>query len=424
MKPKFTIFALCAAAVLPLAAASLPTAKPEDVGMSSERLQRIHEMILRRIEQHDISGAVTIVARRGKVVHFEAHGLMDLESKKPMTKDALFRLASSSKPITAAAILILMEEGKLKLTDPVAKYIPEFRNSKVAVELARTAPPMTDGGPPSGDRYYTVPASHDITIIDLLTHTSGLASGGITNPDFQKLFQARTDTETLADFIPRLGALPLDFQPGTKWSYSGLAGFDTLGRIVEVISGVTFDQFLRRRLFEPLGMNNTWFNVPEAERSRLATIYSHTPNGLQKPTSPLRIGSATYFSGAGGLTSTAEDYLQFAQMLSNGGQLDGKRILSPWTVDLMLSNNVGDLFNGQIGRAPKGVGFGLGGEVVISAADARLRKPNGSYGWDGAFGTYWWVNRKEQMAVVLFVQTPGRSLQYDFDNAVSQAVVE
>jgi len=416
--------ALVTAALLPLAAASLPTAKPEDVGLSSERLTRIHEMIMRHVEAHDISGAVTIVARRGKIVHFEAHGLMDIESAKPMTKNALFRLASSSKPITATAILMLMEEGKLKLTDPVAKFIPEFKNSKVAMEWVRNAVPMTDGGPPAGDHYYTVPANHDITIIDLLTHTSGLASSGITNPDVQKLMQARTATDTLADFIPRLGGLPLDFQPGTRWSYSGLAGFDTLGRIVEIISGVTFDQFLHERLFAPLAMNNTWFNVPEAEQSRMVTIYNRTPNGLQKPANPLRIGSRAYFSGAGGLTSTAEDYLQFAQLLANGGQLNGKRILSPWTVGLMTSNNVGDLFNGQIGRPPKGVGFGLGGEVTVNHVDARLRKPDGSYGWDGAFGTYWWVNRKEQMAVVLFVQTPGRSLQYDFDNAVSQAVIE
>jgi CubicO group peptidase (beta-lactamase class C family) len=410
--------------LLPLAAASLPVAKPEDAGFSSERLQRVHEAIMRRVDAGDISGAVTLVARRGHLVHFEAHGLMDIESKKPMTKDALFRLASSSKPITAAAILILMEEGKLKLTDPVSKYIPEFRNSKVAVEAVRTAAPMSDQGPGSGDKYYTVPASRDIAIIDLLTHTSGLASGGITGPDVQKLLQARTPTETLADFIPRLGTLALDFQPGTEWRYSGLAGFDTLGRIVEIVSGSPFDQFLRQRLFEPLGMDNTWFNVPEKEQARVVTIYNRTADGLRKPTAPLRIGSPVYFSGAGGLTSTASDYLQFAQMLCDGGQLNGKRILSPWTVDLMTSNNVGDLFEGQIGRPPKGVGFGLGGEVVVSAVDARMRKPNGSYGWDGAFGTYWWVNRKEQMAVVLFVQTPGRSLQYDFDNAVSQAVIE
>ncbi len=408
----------------PLVAGSLPTARPEDVGMSSERLKRIHEMVMRRVESQDISGAVTIVSRRGRVVHFEAHGLMDIEAKKPMTKDALFRLASSSKPVTAAAILILMEEGKLKLTDPVAKYIPEFKNSKVAVETVRDEVPMSSGPPYEGPKYHTIPARHEITIIELLTHTSGLASGGITNAEFMKLRQARKPTETLADFIPRLGSLPLDFQPGTQWRYSGLAAFDTLGRIVEIVSGTTFDQFLRQRLFEPLGMNDTWFNVPEKEAARKAQIYRKTAKGLERPPTILAIGSPAYFSGAGGLTSTAEDYLKFAQMLCNGGELNGKRILSPWTVDLMMSNNVGDLFNGQSGRPPKGMGFGLGGEVVLNAVDARMRKPNGSYGWDGAFSTYWWANRKEQMAVVLFVQSGGRALQYDFDNAVSQAVIE
>jgi CubicO group peptidase (beta-lactamase class C family) len=410
--------------LLPLAAASLPVAKPEEVGLSSERLQRIHEEVMHRVETRDISGAVTIVARRGKVVHFEAHGVMDLETKKPMIKDGLFRLASSSKPVTATAVLILMEEGKLKLTDPVSKYIPAFRNSKVAIENVRVAAPMTDGPPPAGEPYYTVPANHDITIVDLLTHTSGLASGGITAADFTRLQQARKPTETLADFIPRVGLLPLDFQPGSQWRYSGSAGFDTLGRIVEVVSGMTFEQFLKQRLFEPLGMVDTGFQMREQDVPRRVTAYRKVANGLEKIAPLPTTSPAVYFSGAGGLISTAADYLQFAQMLCNGGQLNGKRILSPWTVETMLSNNVGDLFNGQSGRPPKGVGFGLGGEVVVSAVDARWRKPNGSYGWDGAYGTYWWVNRKEQMVAIMFVQTGERSLQYDFDNAVSQAVIE
>ncbi|MGO9969592.1 MAG: serine hydrolase domain-containing protein [Bryobacteraceae bacterium] len=407
-----------------LTAASLPVSKPEDVGLSSERLRRIHEMVMRHVDAHDISGAVTIVARKGRVVHYEAHGLMDIDSKKPMTRDALFRLASSSKPVTAAAVLILLEEGKLRLTDPVAKFIPEFRDSKVAIEYKRPPLPMADRPPSAASPYYTVPASRDITIVDLLTHGSGLASGGVTDADYQKIAKSRTPTDTLADFIPRLGALPLDFEPGTAWRYSPLAGFDTLGRIVEIVSGMSFDRFLHERLFEPLDMPDTAFNVPEKDAARKVTIYRRTETGLEKLTNSPVFTGASYFSGAGGLTSTAEDYYKFAQMLCNGGILRGKRILSPWTVDLMLSNQVGDLFNGQSGRAPKGVGFGLGGEVVGSAADARLRKPNGSYGWDGAFGTYWWVNRKEQMAVVFFIQTGSRSIQYDFDNAVSQAVIE
>jgi CubicO group peptidase (beta-lactamase class C family) len=390
-----------------LAAGTLPPGKPEELGFSSERLKRIHEVVMRRVDAGELTGAVTILARRGRVVHHEAHGVTDLDTKKPMTKDALFHLASSTKPITAAAILILLEEGKLKLTDPVHRFIPEFRELKVAVE----------GATP-------VPANRDITIIDLLTHTSGLGSGGASAQELQKILKARTVNETLADVIPRFGTLSLDFQPGTQWRYSGLAGFDTLARIVEIASGLTFEEFLRRRLFEPLGMNNTWFTVPDKESARKVSIYRMVQGKLQKSPVPPALTSAAYTSGAGGLTTTADDYFQFAQMLCNGGILNGKRILSPWTVQLMTSNNAGELFNGQIGRPPKGVGFGLGGEVVVNAIDARLRKPDGSYGWDGAFGTYWWVNRKEQMVAVLFVQTPGRTLHYEFDNAVSQAVVE
>lgn len=404
-------------------AATLPVAKPEDVGLSSERLKRIHEMITRRIDAHELSGAVTIVARKGKLVHHEAHGVMDIDTNKPVTTGTLFRLASSSKPVTAVAVLMMMEEGKLKLTDPVSKYIPEFKNQRVFAQMPTPQAPLTDG-PSQPDRTYTVPAEREITIIDLLTHTSGLASSGPSSAEFAKIWQARKPTDTLAGMVPRFASLPLDFQPGSQWRYSGLAAFDTLGRIVEIVSGQTFDQFLRTRLFEPLGMNDTFFTVPDKDQARLATVYQHTEKGLEKPTRPLIIGSPAYFSGAGGLVSTASDYLQFAQMLCNGGELNGKRILSPWTVDLMMSNNVGDLFLGQIGRAPKGVGFGLGGEVVLNPAEARLRKPAGSYGWDGAFGTYWWVNRKEQMVAIMFVQVPGRAQQYDFDNAVSQAVIQ
>lgn len=398
-----------AAAVIVQAAPPQP--KPDAVGMSPERLTRIHEMVMTKVKEGAITGAVTAVSRKGRVVHFEAHGVMDLESKKPMTKDALFHLASTSKPVTAVAILILMEEGKLLLTDPVSKFIPEFKEMKVALEV-------TGGGTTK------VAAERQITILDLLTHTSGLGAGGAANAEFQAVMKTRQPADTLATFIPKLAGVPLDYQPGTRWRYSGLAGFDTLGRIVEVASGMKFDEFLRTRLFEPLGMTSTWFNVPESEAGRKVTIYRKTASGLEKPATRISIGGPNYPSGAGGLTSTAGDYLRFAQMLCNGGTLDGKRILSPWTVELMMSNQVGDLFNGQIGRSSKGVGFGLGGEVVLNAAEARLRKPNGSYGWDGAFGTYWYVNRKEQIATILFIQTPGRAIHFDFDNAVAQAVIE
>jgi len=234
-----------ALAALPLTAASIPGTKPEEVGLSRERLQRIHETVQRHIDAHDISGAVTVVARKGRIAHLEAHGVMDLDSKKPMAKNALFWIASMSKPITGVAILMPMEEGKVRLNDPVSKFVPEFRGMKVAVMQERpagaAAARAAQAGPP---QFYTVPASREITIQDLLTHVSGLVSGGAASREESSKI-ARKPGETLADYVPRLGATPFDFQPGSRWSYSPGAGFDTLARIVEIASGQPFDQFLR-----------------------------------------------------------------------------------------------------------------------------------------------------------------------------------
>ena len=242
-------------AALPTLAAPVQVAKPEEAGMSQDRLQRIHEAMQRHIDAGDISGAVTLVARRGRVVHLETHGLMDIESKTPMRKDAIFRLASMSKPLTGTAILMLMEEGKIRLTDPVSKFIPEFKNLQVAVPR--------EGGRGAESTFYTVPANREITIRDLLSHVSGLVSGPTSTAEAAKL--NRKPTDTLADYIPRLGAVPLEFQPGSRWSYSPGAGFDTLGRIVEVVSGQSFDQFLRQRIFSPLEMSNTTFFRPRSK---------------------------------------------------------------------------------------------------------------------------------------------------------------
>jgi CubicO group peptidase (beta-lactamase class C family) len=260
------------------------------------------------IESRTIAGAVTLVARRGRIAHFEAQGLMDIEAKKVMPKGGIFRLASTSKPITAVA--------------------------SVAGKLAPRAP-----------------------------------------------------TDTLATYIPKLAAVPLDFQPGTLWRYSGQAGFDVLSRIVEVVSEQPFDQFLKQRLFDPLGMKDTGFVATGDRAARLATVYRRTPNGLERSENPNALSSTSYFSGAGGLLSTVEDYLQFAQMLENGGQLNGKRFLGPRTVELMASNHTGDMVNGQFGRPARGMGFGLGVQVVQDAVAADLRQSKGTFGWAGAFGT-------------------------------------
>ncbi len=403
---------------LPLAAGTVPAAKPEDVGLSSERLQRINQTVQRYIDDHQVSGAVTLVARKGRLAHFAAQGLMDIESKKPMVKDAIFRLASSSKPIAALAIMMLVEEGKVRLTDPVSRFIPEFKDAKVAVAKPSAPAPGPPGQPPPAPEYYVVPADRDITIKDLLTHTSGLASGGITRSEAGKVYGGRKPTDRLADAIPRLGPLPLDFQPGTKWQYSAGAGFDVLGRVVEVASDLPFDQFLRQRVFEPLGMKDIFFGVPADRASRLPTLYRRTAQGLERSENQRGMSNDVYFSGAGGLASTAEDYLQYAQMLANGGQLNGKRLLSPRTVELMFSNHVGDLF----GRG--GQGFGLGGSVVLDSVKGTGPRPNGSYGWDGAFGTHWWVDPKDKLIAILWIQRPTPGMARDFDNAVVQAVTD
>src|SRR5690349_7155737 len=276
---------------LPLSAASIQTAKPEDVGLSSERLRRIHEAVKRHIDAHDISGAVALVARRGRVVNFEAHGLMSVEANKAMAKDDLFWIASMTKPITGTAILMLVEEGRIRLTDPVSKFIPELRGLKVAVMEERSGAPARAAS--AEPQFYTIPASHEITIRDLLTHTSGLMSGGpASTVEGQKI--ARKPGEKLADYIPRLAATPLDFQPGTRWSYSPSAGFDTLGRIVEIVSGQTFDQLLRQRIFDPLGMKDTVFHPAEDRLPRVATMYHRAVNALDKADTRDRLSNTTY----------------------------------------------------------------------------------------------------------------------------------
>lgn len=403
----------------PLAAASIQNVKPEDIGLSSERLQRIHEAVQRHIDAHDISGAVTVVARKGRLAHLEAHGLMDTGTKQVMSKDAMFWIASMTKPITGTAILMLVEEGKIRLTDPVSRFIPEFRDMKVAMMQDRPAGP--GAAPGAGPLFYTVPATREITIQDLLSHVSGLVSGGAASAaELAKV--ARKPGETLADYIPRLGTTPLDFQPGSRWRYSPGAGFETLGRIVEIASGQTFDQFLRQRIFDPLGMKDITFHPAQDQLPRVTTMYHRANNELTKVDTSVRLNNVSYFSGAGGLMSDAEDYLQFGEMLANGGQLNGKRLLSPKTVELMSSVFAPDTLPGR----PKGRGFGLSVQVITDAVAANTRISNGSYGWDGAFGTHFWVDPKEKIVGILMIQTdnPNRELNGDFENAVMQAVVE
>jgi CubicO group peptidase (beta-lactamase class C family) len=390
-----------------------PVAHPEDVGVSAERLKRIDEVLKRHIAEHRIAGAVGLVARRGRVVYFDAHGFDDIESKTLMGKRSRFRMASSTKPVTGVAILMLVEEGKVRLTDPVSKFIPEFKDVRVAVER--------------NGKVEMVPPQRPVTIRDLLTHTSGLGSGGIGSRTAKAEIQRPGGDDTLASYVTRMTTVPLDFQPGSKWSYSGLAGIDALSRVVEVASGKSYDVFLKERVFDPLGMKDTIFSHgDDAGVQHLASIHRPEEKRVKKIPTFLKLPKG-YHCGAGGLISTAEDYFRFAQMLANGGELNGKRLLSPRSVELMSSNHVGEMFGGQLGR-PQGMGFGLTVEMVTDPVRAGTYRSAGSFGWDGAFGTHFWVDPKANLVGVILMQAPAgpvvRGIQSDFETAVMQSLTD
>lgn len=399
-------------------AQELPSAKPESVGMSSERLRRIHEVMQRHVDAGDIAGAVTAVARHGKVVHFEAHGYADPTAKTPMPKDALFRMASSSKPVTGVAIMMLVEEGRIHLSDPVSKFIPEFKQTKVAV----LKPGQPDPGPrrPGAPKPLVdlVSANREITIKDLMTHTSGLLSGGLGSAVNEVEWKS---TDTLATYIPKLGSVPLDFQPGTRWAYSAQAGIETLGRIVEIVSGMPFDQFLKQRIFDPLQMRDTYFNIPKEKEARLLPLFRRQNSAWQKLPTPGFLDTTTYFSGAAGLKSTAHDYLNFEQMLVSGGEFGGKRLLSPKSIQLMSIDQSNGLFRGVRG-GEEGVAFGLTVYVTTDEAKASRWRTKGSFGWSGLFGTITWSDPKEDLTAVLMIQQANDEVQRDFSTAVMQAI--
>ena len=408
---------LLSSVVISTSAAETPRAKPDDVGISLQRLQRIHDLMQRHIDAGDFSGAVTLVARNGRIAHLEAQGFMDLETKKAMASDAMFRIMSMTKPVVGLAVLMLVEDGKVKLNDPVSKFIPEFKDLKVGVLQGTQPPPAPAGQRGAPPRFYTVPAEREITIKDLLTHTSGLVSGPISNSENAKV--ALKGKESNADYIPRLGQVPLEFQPGTRWAYSAQAGFDTLVLVVERASGMKFDQFAAQRIFGPLGMKDTFFYPPDSYNSRIATLYSKTANGLVKQNNPNFMNGA-FFSGGGGLFTTAEDYLQFGQMLLNGGQLNGKRLLSPRTVELMRSAFIPDTLPGRA----RGESFGLSVRVVTDPIQRGTALSAGSFGWSGAYGTHFWVDPKEKIVAVMMTQTSNNEARADFETAVMQAIVQ
>jgi len=387
--------------------AAIPTATPEEVGMSSERLARISRMIQESVDANRISGGVSLVARHGKVVYLQAVGMADREARKPMQTDSMFRLCSMTKPITAAAVMILYEEGRFALSDPLSDYLPEFKHMKVL-----DPPWPQDKTSPPGA---LVDAKRPITIFQLLTHTSGLtyqwnARLGKAYRDANVGSGLNQQEGTIGDAVKRLATLPLLFQPGDSWEYS-LAD-DVLGRFVEVVSGMPFDQFLAQRLFQPLGMKDTYFFPPEDKISRLVAAYSYDEQkGLQpildhqvmdgqggfqySADYPYR-GPHTYFSGGGGLTSTAEDYYRFCQMMLNGGELNGVRILSRKSVELMSQNHV----QGKTDQLDYGLGFGTKGEPKRLTELGSV----GSYYWGGFYYTTFMIDPKEDLIAIFMGQ--------------------
>ena len=400
-----------------VSAAEIPAAVPEEVGMSSERLDRINTVMQRHIDAGDIQGAVTAVARRGKLVHFETHGLMDVDNNRPMESDAIHIMMSSTKPLLGVATMMMLEEGLIRPEDPVSKYLPEFADMQVAVlrEPAdeNISPYRVD--PRNIPPHRLVPADREITIHDLLTHTSGLASGGLGSAAQER--RQRDPNATLESEMPRYASYALDFQPGSRWAYSPGVGLDVVARIVEIVSGQRFDEFLQDRIFDPLDMKSSYFNVPPEYQSKRVVIADRDMSRFfdRPPTK--------YFSASGGLSSSAEDYLKFEQMLVNGGELFGNRLLSPRTVRMMGSNQIGDLYRG-FSRNQEGMGFGYTVGVTVDPITSNARRSAGAFGWGGAFGTRSWSDPEEELTAVLFLQQPHGPTQYDFENAVQQAILE
>ena len=390
------VFVLCVSSL----AQDLPSAKPESVGLSSDRLERIATVVKHDIDDKRIAGAVTLVVRRGKVAWFKAQGMSDREAAKPMPTDAMFRICSMTKPITSVAVMMLYEEGKFLLDDPVSKYLPEFKNPKVLVKPAKGEP-------------YTIPATKEITIRDLLRHTSGITYQW--NDDLGPMYEKANVASgllqydgTIGDSVKQLAALPLLFNPGDKFEYS--LGIDVLGRLVEVVSGKPLDEFFRTRIFEPLGMKDTYFFPPENKLDRLATAYTYYPDkGLNSfPDTPIREGSFVYsadypsrrpkklFSGGAGLVSTAIDYARFCQMMLDDGKVGNTRLLSRKSIELMTHD--------QLGKISQDMGFGIGFGVDGVKAPLSELGSVGSYGWGGFFYTEFSIDPKEQMIVIFMAQ--------------------
>ena len=380
-----------------IAAADLSRSRPEELGISSERLGRLDTVLNSYVEENLIAGQVLLVLRKGRIAHSLANGMRDIEATDPMKEDTIFRIASQTKALVSTGIMILHERGQLDISHPLSRYIPEWENVQVAV-------------PNENGSYNLEPVERPITLRHLLTHTAGMSYG--TGPasreweeaDFQGWYFANK-TETIGESIARMASLPLDAHPGTAWIYG--YNTDILGAVIEKTSGMDLNNFLQQEIFEPLEMSDSHFYLPENKRDRLAVVYQPKPGGgIQAipATDGMRSqglyidGPRISYSGGAGLLSTANDYARFLQMTLNGGELDGKRILSRKTIELMTTNHLGDL------PFRSGQGFGLGFSIVTDLGERGTLGSVGEYGWGGAYHSTYWVDPLEELVVVYLTQ--------------------
>ncbi|AEI47466.1 serine hydrolase domain-containing protein [Runella slithyformis] len=385
----------------------LGDAAPETVGISTERLSRMDGVLQNAVMQGSVPGVAAIVVRNGKIVYHKAFGMADNASNRPLKRDDIFRIASMSKAITSTAVMMLWEEGKFQLDDPISKYIPEFKNQTVLKTFKF-----------QDSTYTTEPVKSEITIRHLLTHTSGLGYGVIDGDErFKALYYKAgivdlftTQPVRIGDNIKKLAKLPLHHHPGEKYVYS--EGLDVLGYFIEIISGMPFDEFLRKRLFEPLGMNDTYFYLPEAKASRLVSIqkpqngqWVRYPNTFYDTDYPIK-GAKAFFSGGAGLSSTARDYAAFLLMYLNGGEVNGKRFLSRTTIETILSNQVGELLGGDKANSSYGLAFGL---LNKAGAEKGAKGSEGTFEWGGYFNTNYFADPKEKIIGVIMKQTQSSS---------------
>ena len=407
---------------------SIPyTDKPEDAGLSSERLRRIPDVFKNDVDKGLIPGAVVLVARHGKIALHEAVGLRDREAGAPMARDTVFRIASMTKPFTSVSAMMLAEEGKLLLADPVSHYLPAFANLKVGID--------TDSATVTLASTTAEPLQREMTVHDLLRHTSGLTYGPLTGTGLKQAYEDAKVADigqTNEEMVAKLAKLPLAYQPGSTWQYS--LSTDVLGRVVEVVSRKTLDAFIAERICKPLGLADTSFDAADPARAAEPQI----DPGLGKRPPMLREAAAkpTWISGGSGLMSTAADYARFTHMLLNGGTLDGARLVSPTTVALMASDhlppgipygpNMRAMFGALAPVPENGIGFGLGFAVRNSAGRNPLPGSPGDYSWSGVSGTYFWIDPEQQLVAILMMQAPIQRLHYRYlmRTMVYQAIVD